>query len=169
MTKRRYGDDWNGLFHSFGDEFEVMRDRMDRLMESALNGIGTDPFIYGLSMRTGADGLPIVQMLGDLPRTDHRSSDLGQREPLIDIIEEEDRIKVIIELPGAVKEDIDLRSEGRDLSISVDTEMRKFSERIDLPCDVMSDSATAEYNNGVLTVMIDKLPQADQGQRIPVN
>ncbi|MCG7840656.1 MAG: Hsp20/alpha crystallin family protein [Methanomassiliicoccales archaeon] len=169
MTKRRYGDEWNGLFHSFDDEFEVMREQMDRLMESALNGIGTDPFIYGLSMRRGADGRPIVQMLGDLPQIEHHSSDTGQREPLIDIIEEEARIKVIIELPGVDREDLDLRSEGRDLNISVDTEMRKFSKRIDLPCDVMSDSATAEYNNGVLTVMIDKLPQSDQGHRIAIN
>ncbi len=168
MTKRRYGDDWNGLFHSFGDEFEVMREQMDHLMESALTGIGTDPFIYGLYMRTGADERPIVQKLGDLPRTEQHLSDPGQREPLFDIIEEEDQIKVIIELPVVDKEDIDLRSEGRDLNISVYTERRKFSKRIDLPCDVMSDSASAEYNNGVLTVMIDKLPQADQGQRIAI-
>ncbi|HUT28064.1 MAG TPA: archaeal heat shock protein Hsp20 [Methanomassiliicoccales archaeon] len=168
MTMRRYGDEWNGLFNSFDGEFEVMREQMDRLMESALNGIGS-PFIYGISMRMGADGHPIVQRLGDLPPIEHHPSDPGQREPLIDIIEEEARIKVIIELPGVDKEDIDLRSEGRDLSISADTEMKKFSKRIDLPCDVISDSAIAEYNNGVLTVVIDKIPRADQGQRITIN
>ncbi len=167
MRKVRRDDDWNGLFHSFDDEFDVMRERMDRLMEAALHGTGSDPLVYGFSMRTGSDGKPVVQEFGNVPRGG-APPDASCREPLTDVTEEDDRVRVIVELPGVDKQDIDLRSVDRELTISVDTDRKRFCKKLELPCDVMPDSACAEYRNGVLTVTMGKAEQA-KGKKIDIN
>lgn len=156
------------MFRSFDDEFDVMRERMDRLMGSALKGTGADPLVYGLSMRTRADGRPVVQEFGNVPRRGKAPLETDCREPLTDIVEEEEKVRVIVELPGVDKQSIDLRSEGRELNISVDTERKKFCKRLELPCAVLTDSASAEYRNGVLTVVLEKLPEAPRGTRIAI-
>ena len=169
MRKTRRDDDWNDLFRSFDDEFDVMRERMDRLMEAALSGTMSDPLVYGFSMRTGADGRPVVQEFGNVPRAGGLPPDPSCREPLTDVVEEEDKVKVIVELPGVEKQDIDLRAEDRQLTISVDTERKRFCKALDLPCDVLPDSASAEYRNGVLTVMLDKMPATPKGKKVEIN
>lgn len=168
MRKVRRDDDWNDLFRSFDDDFDVMRERIDRLMEAVLRGTGSDPLVYGFSMRTGADGRPVVQEFGNVPRGG-APPDASCREPLTDVTEEGDKVKVIVELPGVDKQDIDLRSEDRELTISVDTERKKFCKRLELPCDVLSDSASAEYRNGVLTVVMDKSSPQPKGKKIDIN
>lgn len=167
MRKVRLDDEWNDLFRSFDDDFDVMRERMDRLMEAALRGTGNDPLVYGFSMRTGADGRPVVQEFGNVPRGG-APPDASCREPLTDVTEEDDRVKVIVELPGVDRQDIDLRSEDRELTISVDTERKRFCKRLDLPCDVREDSAVAEYRNGVLTVLMEKVEPKPRGKKINI-
>jgi len=167
MRKTRRDDDWNDLFRSFDDDFDVMRERMDRMMEAALRGTGNDPLVYGFSMRTGADGRPVVQEFGNVPRGG-APPDANCREPLTDVSEEEDKVKVIVELPGVDKQDIDLRSEERELTISVDTERKKFCKRLELPCDVRDDSVVAEYRNGVLTVVMEKAAPQPKGKKIHI-
>ena len=80
------------------------------------------------------------------------------REPLTDVIEEKDKVRVLVELPGVQKSEIDVRAEGAWLDISVDTEARKFSKHMELPCPIRSDSVTASYKNGVLEVTMDRAP-----------
>jgi len=166
MGYRKNGDDWNDLFSSFDEDLDVMRQRMERLMEAAMQGTGADPLVYSPSMRTGDDGCPVVQELGNVPQ--RGGSDASCKEPLTDIVEEGDRIKVIVELPGVDKQDIELRSEGRELNISVDTERKRFCKDLELPCDVRGDSVAAEYRNGVLTVTMAKAPVVRKGKRISV-
>jgi len=166
MRRARRDDDWNNMFRSFDEEFDVKRERMDRLMEAAMRGTGGDPLVYGFSMRAGPDGRPVVQEFGNVPRSG--PPDSSCREPLTDVTEEGDRVKVIVELPGVDRQDIDLRSEGRELTISVDTERKRFCKSMELPCDVRPDSASAEYRNGVLTVLMDK-PDRPRGKRIEIN
>ncbi len=169
MKKTRRDDYWDDLFGSFDDEFEVMRERMDRLMEAALHGTGEDPLVYGFSMRTGADGRPVVQEFGNVPRAGGLPPDPSCREPLTDVVEEEGQVKVLMELPGVEKQDIDLRAEDRQLTVSVDTERKRFCKSLDLPCDVRPESASAEYRNGVLTVMLEKMPSTPKGKKVAIN
>jgi HSP20 family protein len=169
MRRGGRDNDWNDVFSSFDDEFDVMWEHMDRLMESALKGTGADPLVYGFSMRTGADGRPMVQEFGNVPRSGNVPLDTSCREPLTDIVEDEDKIRVIVELPGVDRQSIDLRPEGRELNISVDSGRKKFCKRLELPCEVKADGASAEYRNGVLTVVMDKVPEATRGRRIVIN
>jgi HSP20 family protein len=168
--RRRRRTSWDDLFGSFDEEFEEMRERMDAVMEGFMNGrIDTSmsqPFVYGFSMRVGPDGKPHIQEFGNAPP--EAAGEEGAREPLTDIIEEKERIRVIVELPGVDKEDIQLHVEDRLLDISVDKEDRKFSKKLELPSAVDADSAEAGYKNGVLEVTLKKVAPKKRGRAVKI-
>jgi len=153
-ARKRRRASWDEIFGSFDDEFDDMRRRMDDLLELYSSGrleSGQQPLVYGFSMRVGPDGRPRIQEFGNQPQAEP-----GFREPLTDIIEEGDRVRVIVELPGVDREDISLDAEDGVLDIQVDKEGRKFHKRVELPAAVDSDSAKASYKNGVLDVTLAK-------------
>ncbi len=168
--RKRRRTNWDDLFGNFDEEFEEMRHRMDSLMEGFMNGkmdasMG-QPIVYGFSMRMGPDGKPHIQEFGNKPAESPEEE--GAREPLTDIIEEKDKVRVIVELPGVEKDDIQLRVEDRLLDISVDKEDRKFSKELELPSAVDTDSAQASYKNGVLEVSLTKVAPKKRGRAVKI-
>jgi len=75
------------------------------------------------------------------------------REPLADVFEDKDNVKLYVELPGAEKDDIQLNvADGH-----VEVKAKNFYKTIDLPTrDVEPDKTVANYKNGVLEVTIPK-------------
>jgi HSP20 family protein len=73
-----------------------------------------------------------------------------------DVHEYDDRIVVIADLPGVEKDDIELKCDGRVVSIDAASESRSYDERVRLPARVDEHSAEATYNNGVLEVTFDR-------------
>ncbi|MDW5561616.1 MAG: archaeal heat shock protein Hsp20 [Methanomassiliicoccus sp.] len=168
--RRKRRTSWDDLFGSFDEDFEEMRARMDALMEGFMNGrIDTStnqPIVYGFSMRVGPDGKPHIEEFGNT--SPEVTGEGGAREPLTDIIEEKERVRVIIELPGVDKEDIQLHVEDRVLDISVDKEDRKFSKELELPSAVDPDSASASYKNGVLEVTLKRIAPKKRGKAVKI-
>ena len=83
------------------------------------------PFVYGYSVTVGPDGKPKVREFGNV-KTETRMGkpyiDVKEkREPLADVMTEDDEIRVIVELPGVEKKDIKLSGTETKLTISVDT------------------------------------------------
>lgn len=168
--RRRRRSSWEDLFGTFDEDFEEMRRRMDLLMEQFMRGdietIG-QPMIYGFSMRVGPDGKPRIQEFGNAvpPET---SEEAGGREPLTDIIEEKDSVRVIVELPGVEKDDIQLNAEDAHLEVEVDREDRRFYKKLELPCSVDPDSAQASYKNGVLEVTLTRVVPKKKGRAVKI-
>lgn len=75
------------------------------------------------------------------------------REPLTDVFEDEDNVKLYIELPGVEKKDIKFNvSEGK-----AEIKAKNFHKTIDLPTiDIEAAKTRANYKNGVLEVSIPK-------------
>lgn len=170
-NRKRRRTSWDDLFGNYDEEFEEMRRRMDSLMEGFMNGeidaSMSQPIVYGFSMRVGPDGKPHIQEFGNKPPQGPEEE--SAREPLTDIIEEKDRVRVIVELPGVEKEDIQLHVEDRLLDISVDKEDRKFSSKLELPSAVDPDSAHASYKNGVLEVSLTKVAPKKRGRAVKID
>ena len=75
------------------------------------------------------------------------------REPLADVFEEENAIKIYVELPGEDKSDVKLNIKGHTAEI----ETRNFYKKIDLPdLEIAADAATSHYKNGVLEITIPR-------------
>ena len=134
------------------------------------------PFVYGYSMTTGPDGKPVIREFGNVKPS--RTSAFGaprpglevkgEREPLIDTLEEDKTIKIIAELPGIEKEDINLDTDENSLTISVDTEKRKYFKEVELPSTIDPESVKASYKNGVLEVTVTKKETKPKGRRIKI-
>lgn len=169
MTARKRKDEWDDLFGALDAELESMRAHMDRVLERMLSGElreANDPMIYGFSMRLGPEGRPVVQELGNArPKI---SEGEPAREPLTDIIEAEDEVRVIMELPGVGKDAIKVQAYDRSLELEVLDEERRFRKHLDLPCDVAPDSAKASYKNGVLQVVVRRTAPKRKGRAVKV-
>ena len=118
------------------------------------------PFVYGYSVTVGPDGKPKVREFGNF-KTETRMGkpyiDVKEkREPLADVMSEDDEINVIVELPGVEKKDIKLSGTETMLTISVDTAERKYFKEVELPAKVEIKKATSKYKNGVLDITIPK-------------
>lgn len=76
------------------------------------------------------------------------------REPLTDVFQDKDNVKLYVELPGVEKTDIQLDvSHGR-----AEIKAKNFRKIVDLPTpDVEFGKVTANYKNGVLEVTIPKI------------
>ncbi|HLU25535.1 MAG TPA: Hsp20/alpha crystallin family protein [Longimicrobiales bacterium] len=100
------------------------------------------------------------------------------RPPDADVIETKDEIRIVVDLPGLTRDDIEielennvltLSGEKREETIREDEEGRyhiaerrygRFSRSFMLPGDVDADHIEATFENGVLTIAVPKSEQA---------
>ena len=141
------------------DEFNEMHKRMERMM----NGFTSNAKTYGFTVHVGPDGVPHMHEFGDdVPASDN------VREPLTDVSVENDVVRIVVELPGVQKEDIRLDCTETSVTVSVDTENRKFRKTVPLETNIDVDSAKAEYNNGILEVTVNSKSKTPEGKRIEI-
>jgi len=173
MVWRRRRKDWDDIFDVFGREFEffdevferMFRD-IDEIFRKASSG-EAKPFVRGFSIRIGPDGKPEIREFGTKPDT--IQAEIDERKPLVDTMETDDEVHVIVEMPGVSKEDIDLNASETKLEIKAEGENRKYFEVVNLPCEVIPESAKARYNNGVLEVILKKkYPKKEKKKKIKV-
>ena len=115
------------------------------------------PFIYGFSYTKEPGKEPEIKEFGNIRPSYKRIEPVpgGEREPLIDVIEQKDLYEVVAELPGVEKKDLKLHATEDSLEIKTENEIRFFKEiHFDTPVD--PKSATATYKNGVLSVKLKK-------------
>ena len=149
--------DWESLFRNFDKRFKEM-----------LSEAGDNVRTYGYTMYQGPDGVPHVREFGNAVG-EYTPLPAGTREPFTDVTREGDKVHVTVELPGVRKEDIDLEVTDSTLSVSVDKESKKFAKSIALPCDVKSDTAKAEYNNGILEVVMESKKSSPKGKKVKID
>lgn len=118
------------------------------------------PFIYGYSVTVGPEGKPQVREFGNIkPETRMGRPQVNikeQREPLVDVMETDNEVKVIAELPGVEKEDIKLHGTDSTFTISVDTPQRKYYKEVPTPAKIDPRKAKSSYKNGVLEVTVPR-------------
>ena len=153
----------------FEDIFEDMDDIIRGMLESRIDTEETgEPLVWGYSMTQHGNEPPEIREFGNVSMRDEMFSGFGLehqggtahvepgvRKPLVDIMEAEDSLHVVVEMPGITREDVSLEISGTVLTIKARNEDRKYSERVELPARVLDDSAKATYKNGVLEVVFE--------------
>jgi len=122
------------------------------------------PIVRGFSIRIGPDGKPEIREFGTKPET-IKQEGIEERKPLIDVMETDEGVHVIAEMPGVNKEDIDVNASETSVEIKAEGENRKYYEVVDMPCEVIPDSAKARYNNGVLEIVFKKKYPKKEGKK----
>ncbi len=151
----------------FFDEYMTgIEDMMADFFEGAMNSGGqTKGFVYGFHMTTEPDGKPVIEEFGNAAGRENKpeakipevkGAELTEREPLTDVIDFGNEIKILAELPGVEMEDIDIKTEKDAITIKVDTEKRKYAKNIKLPGAVNPESSKASYRNGMLEVTLKR-------------
>ena len=198
FKKRRKRNPFFGNWF-FGDSEDIMKE-MEEMMEREFNQFKTrvpeelkrerrlpdgssalewGPFVYGYSMTIGPDGKPKIREFGNVkPSSEAETCGFTQpcldvkqeRDPLVDIVNTNEDIKVIVELPGVEKEDIKLSGTEAKLTISVEAPERKYFKEIEIPEKVDPKKARTSYKNGVLEVTLPKIEDKKEsnGEEIKV-
>ncbi len=184
FRKRRSRDPFFGdvdrMFHEMEkmmeEEFKSFTEKLpkDYVKERKLPDGSTvkewGPFVYGYSMKVGPDGKPEIQEFGNIKKSLKGPEVKEEREPLVDIVETDDEVRVVVEMPGVEKGDIKLHGTEDALTIAVDTPQYKYYKDVVLPVKVRVKDAKSTYKNGVLEVVIPKAepPKLPKGERIDI-
>ncbi|MGQ9596307.1 MAG: archaeal heat shock protein Hsp20 [Thermoproteota archaeon] len=170
FTATPFEEDFSDFFKELEGKFPKDLVKEEKLPDGSVKR-EYGPFIYGYSVRIGPDGKPVIREFGNVKRKVSPVKPLEVKEaaePLVDVISEDDQIKVIAEVPGVDKTDIKLNVVGKTLSIRAESESRKYSKEVELPEEVDLKSAKASYKNGILEVTLSKVKKEKKGEEIPI-
>ncbi len=112
--------------------------------------------VFGFSIKTAVGGKPIVEPFGNIKKTPKGPTVEEEREPITDVFDEKEEIRVYAEMPGVNQEDVKLDLKGDILDISAQTGDRKYHKEILLPAKVKAETLTSNYKNGILEISIKK-------------
>jgi HSP20 family molecular chaperone IbpA len=82
---------------------------------------------------------------------------IKEREPIVDVFEEEDYLRVMAELPGVEENEISLNVENNILTISTGTSAKTYFKEVKLPTPVKKKAVEYTYRNGILEVKLMKM------------
>jgi len=149
-------DDWNPF-----EEIQRMQQHMDRMFSSTLNRLHASPSFGPVA----ADSFYL---------------------PELDLREEEDNYMVTFDLPGIEDSRIDIRVDGRRLSISgernetieqeddsgriirEERRLGKFERSLTLPGPIDREAVVTNYEDGVLTIALPKAGE-EEPRKIPLD
>jgi HSP20 family protein len=123
------------------------------------------------------------EAFGNWPFQQESGSITSSWYPACDVFEDKESVKIVAELPGVKPEDVKLSLENNLLTIRGEKkqEAEERSERVHryersygtferafvLPSTVDGDKISAEYQNGILTIVVPKAERA-RPREIPV-
>ncbi len=151
---RRFASFFDDDFDPFAD-MEQLHGLFDELMRHGLdqsNAKPGQPLVYGVSMHVGPDGKPHVEQFGNV----RQGKITNEREPLVDVVDLEDEVRVLAELPGVAKKDLHMSAKDNVLHIEVTDSQRPFSKDVRLPKSAEEKTAKASIQNGILEVVFKK-------------
>jgi HSP20 family protein len=131
------------------------------------------PFVYGYSVKIGPDGKPVVREFGNIkpgvPGEGRPPLNLqDQREPLVDVIEDDEEIRVVAELPGVDRSDIQLFVTESTLTVKVDAPERRYFKELELPADIDEATVRSTLRNGILETTMRKRARRGGGTQVRV-
>ncbi len=110
--------------------------------------------VYGINVRTMADGRPSVQPFGNIKKTPKGPVVEEVREPIVDIFDEPEEVHIVAEMPGIDEKDIKLDIKGDILNISAEGENRIYQKEVLLSCPASAERMSWTYKNGILEIRI---------------
>lgn len=148
-------DGFDEIFEDFEHEMNTDLAKMINKIESE-NQDRSEPFIYGYSINIDENGKAEINEFGNIKADSDENLEVTEsREPLIDLIDGKNSIAVVIEIPGVEKSDIKIEIKESKLVVST-TSSKNYYKEIPLESKIISSSARAKYNNGILEIIINK-------------
>ena len=112
--------------------------------------------VFGFSVNTMAGGKPVVEPFGNIKKTPKGPTVEEVREPIVDIFDEKEEVRIYAEIPGVTEEKIETEISGDILKLSAEDTDRKYAKEVLLPSKVKPETLEKTYKNGVLEIKIKK-------------
>jgi HSP20 family protein len=155
-----------GLFGSLGkliEQLGELAEKGEELKRAGEFSVGQDgKAVYGFTIRSGSNksgeaGGIKIEPLGNVKPDKKTGKPVVESviEPPADVFEETDHLLVLVELPGAGSDDVEVTLDGRMLTVTAETDKKKYRKEIELPVAPLADRLSHTCLHGVLEV---KLP-----------
>ncbi|WP_027887891.1 Hsp20/alpha crystallin family protein [Meiothermus taiwanensis] len=114
----------------------------------------------------------IRQQLDELSRRFASKEALGEWVPAVDIIDENDHFRILVDVPGVKNEDLELKEEGQTITLAgirhpqpggfyrQERPSGAFRRTLTLPEAIVPGSAQASLKGGVLELVLQKARKA---------
>jgi HSP20 family molecular chaperone IbpA len=154
------------------DTSQDLREQLQKNLSSVLDNLRSSLSQAQSRMQTRADELQDAfgkaterankslkkarEKMEDLPETTQGSMVEGERQPVVDVFDEEDHVLAIIELPRVEQKHIYTEVTGNILTLSAAGGNRTYSSEVVLPQDVDANTIQSKYKHGVLEIRMSK-------------
>jgi HSP20 family protein len=113
--------------------------------------------VYGFNVRVGLgeDKEQVkVEPFGNIRRDKESGRTVVQeiREPMVDVLEEDDYTLVVAEMPGVSRKDVKVSLRDDLMTIIAEKGDKKYRKEILLPQSYTEDKMTVSCNNGILEI-----------------
>jgi HSP20 family protein len=157
-----------GIFKGLGDFLETvssLAQKAEKLQTETGEGMRVGSFgsptglraVYGVSVRLGASGQPVVEHFGNMREKPGKGPVVDEvREPIADLLDEDDHFLVVAELPGMAESEIQWKIKDDILIISGESGNRKYYKELLLPSRIQENKVSGAYKNGILELTLWK-------------
>jgi HSP20 family protein len=121
--------------------------------EKGLNGV------YGFSVKVGLGGEGLkVEPFGNIRRDEKSGQTIVQenREPVVDVFEEDDHTLIVAEMPGVSAKDVRLDVKDDLLTIHAERGDKKYHKEVLLPGSYPKEKMQISCNNGIMEIKCTK-------------
>ena len=146
----------------FFEDFEKAMEQTIRESVTTGQKAFSKPVVAGMAMGLGPEGKPRIQFFGD-----NLIGPDGFRAPIYEqIVSEKDgNLRLLVELPGVDKDDVQISALEEKLSIEAAKGDRKYRAEIALQRAIDPDSGSASYANGILEIVFKLRDNTNKGYR----
>jgi HSP20 family protein len=157
-----------GLFKGLGSLLEIaseLAQKAEKFQTETGEGMRVGSFgtpkglqaVYGVSVRVGLGGQPIVEKFGNVREKAGKGPVVDEvREPIVDLLDEEQYLLVVAELPGMEESAVQWKLKDDILIVSAESGERKYYKELLLPAHVDENRVSQSYNNGILELKLWK-------------
>lgn len=160
--RRKYLRDVLDEFDRYFEDFERSIEDVIKASVNTGQKAFSKPVVTGMAMGFGPEGKPRVQFFGD-----NLIGPDGFRAPIYEqsVDEKEGTLRLLFELPGVEKEDVQISALEDRVSLQAEKGERKYRADLSVQSPIDPESGTASYKNGVLEVVFKLRDKNNKGYR----
>jgi HSP20 family protein len=150
---------FGGVLHGLADLIEKLGELAEKGTELSKTGqFGSEKGasgVYGFSVKVGLGGQGLkVEPFGNIGKDKATGKSVVQetREPMVDVFEETDHTLVVAEMPGINSADARVEVQDDVLTISAESEDRKYRKEVLLPRAYPREKMEISCSNGILKI-----------------
>jgi len=146
---------------TFIEKLERLAEKGEALRESGeIRGRdGNLKGVYGFSIKVGLGQKDLqVEPFGNVREDKQTGMPVvtEEREPMVDVMDEENHVLVIAEMPGVSEEDVKLEIHADVLTVTAERGEKKYRKEVLLPRSFSTEQMAYTCRNGLLEVKLQK-------------